>query len=155
VGATGAAGIGVTGPVGATGATGIGASGPTGPTGSMGPIGLTGSTGATGPMPSGQWTNTNITGGVYALPAFNGSGIAILVSAPNADQKANKFLGWNSDGTLGWISAVVTSIALVSGSELIQEGYTREFITFAVGDSSNFGIMTPGITAGFATGTIS
>jgi hypothetical protein len=108
-----------------------------------------------GAAASGNWTGTGITGGVTSIPSFDGSGVPILVSAPSADQKSNKFLGWNSDGTLGWVSAVVTSVALVSGTELIQDGYTREFITFAVGDSASFDVITPGITVKFAAGTIS
>jgi len=108
-----------------------------------------------GAAASGNWTGTGITGGVTTIPSFDGSGTPILVAAPSADQKSNKFLGWNSDGTLGWVSAVVTSVALVSGVDLIQDGYTREFITFAVGDSATYDITTPGITIKFATGTIS
>jgi hypothetical protein len=105
-------------------------------------------------MPSGQWTTTNITGGVYAIPAFNGSGIAILVSAPSADQKSNKFLGWNSDGTLGWITAVVTSVALISGVNLIQDGFTKDYIQIAVGDDAP-AIQVPSVSVKFDTGTIS
>ena len=108
-----------------------------------------------GAAASGNWTSAGITGGVTAIPSFDGSGQPILVAAPSADQKANKVLGWNSDGTIGWVAAVVTSVALVSGVDLIQDGYSREYITFAVGDASNFGTMSPGITVKFDTGTIS
>jgi hypothetical protein len=83
-------------------------------------------------MPSGQWINTNITGEVYALPAFNISGLPTLVAAPSSDQKINKVLGWNADGTIGWIAMVVSAIALVPGIEFVQEGYTREFLEMAI-----------------------
>jgi hypothetical protein len=83
-------------------------------------------------MPSGQWTETNITGGVYGLPAFNVSGLPTLVAAPNSDQKTNKVLGWNADGTIGWVAMVVSAIALVPGIEFVQEGYTREFLEMTI-----------------------
>lgn len=108
-----------------------------------------------GAAASGNWTSSGITGGVTTIPSFNSSGQPIHIAAPSADQKVNKVLGWNSDGTIGWITAVVTSVALVGGVDLIQEGYTREYVTFMAGDLSSSPPIAPAITVKFDTGTIS
>lgn len=85
-----------------------------------------------GAAASGTWTGTGITGTSDTIPAFNSSGAPIMVSPPSADQKVNKILGWNADGTIGWVSMVVTSVALVAGTEVVQTGQTRDYMEYVV-----------------------
>ena len=85
-----------------------------------------------GAAASGDWTGAGITGGIHALPVFNSSGNPALVSSPNADQKTNKVLGWNSDGTIGWITMAISSISLVAGGEYIQEGYVQDKVEISI-----------------------
>ena len=95
-----------------------------------------------GAAASGNWTSTGITGTSDTIPAFNSSGTPIAISAPTADQKPNKILGWNADGTIGWVSMVVTSVALVAGSEVVQTGQTKDFIEFVVDSYGELNVPT-------------
>lgn len=104
-----------------------------------------------GAAASGNWTSTGITGTSDTIPAFNSSGVPISVAAPSADQKVNKILGWNADGTIGWVSMIVTSVALVAGSEVVQTGQTKDFIEYVV---DSYGELTVPTAVDAVTGTL-
>ena len=99
---------------------------------------------------AGAFSSSGLTGGVNAVPFFNGSGAATTLAAPAS--KVNQVLRWDSSGNLAWV-AQMASVMLFAGSQYVTDTYIIERYDVAL-EAPNGIVTLDGTGIDTATGIV-